>query len=78
MTGSAGEALRRTRAARRAIEGRRPFRHGGGACTLLVLRNGDQVELLPHAADTWAVTLDEARAIELRDALTELTLGMAP
>ncbi len=65
-----------TTPARRAIEARRPFRHGGGACTLLVVRNGDRVELLPHAADTWAVTLDTAHAVEVRDALTELLLGL--
>ncbi len=69
---SDGEAFRRNQAARRAIEGRRPSRHGGGAAALLVVRNGDQIELLPHAADTWALTFDEAGAAELRDALTEL------
>ncbi len=57
---------------RRVIEAQRPFRHGGGAATLLVVRNGDRVELLPHAADTWAVTLDTAHVLGLRDALTEL------
>ncbi len=43
-----------------------------------MVRNGDQVELLPHAADTWAVTLDTAQMIELRDALTELALDVEP
>lgn len=73
------EAFRAAQAARRAIEGRRPFRYGGGACTLLLMRCGDQIELLPHATDSWAITLDEAHAVELRDALTELlALGGQP
>ncbi len=80
MTGPADEEMfPAAQAARRAIEGRRPFRHGGGAATLLVVRNGGQIELLPHATDTWAVTLDTAHALELRDALTELlALGVQP
>ncbi len=41
-----------------------------------VVRNRDRIELLPHACDTWAVTLDTAHAVEVRDALTELLLGL--
>lgn len=57
---------------RRTIPARRPPRHGGGACTLLLIRDGDRIELLPHAVDTWAAELDERAATELRDALDDL------
>lgn len=78
MTGEAARDPRLGRMTDRcAIEARRPFRVGGGTCTLLLIRGRPgTLELLPHACNQWAVELDRTTALLLRDALNELILGV--
>ena len=54
---------------RHAIDARRPSEYGGGACTILVRRIGDRVELLFHAALNTGAALTREEAAEPSDAL---------
>ncbi len=59
---------------RHAIDARRLFAYGGGACTLLVLRSAEgQVELLFHATPETGAVLTVEQAVELAQALSEAT-----
>lgn len=59
---------------RHAIDARRVFAYGGGACTLLVLRGAEgSVELLFHACPETGAVLTAEQAVELAQALTEAT-----
>lgn len=60
---------------RHATAARRPFAYGGGACTLLVRRIDDQVELLFHATPETGAIMTEEQAIEIADALTTAASG---
>jgi hypothetical protein len=54
-----------------ALEARRLFEYGGGACTLLVRRLNDQVQLLFHADPRTGAALTPAQAVEIAHALTK-------
>jgi hypothetical protein len=54
---------------RRAIDARRVTQYGGGACTILVRRVDNQVELLFHAALNTGASLSDSQALEVADAL---------
>jgi hypothetical protein len=56
---------------RHAIDARRVPKYGGGACTILVRRVGDRVELLFHAALNTGAALTREEAAELSAALRE-------
>lgn len=54
---------------RHAIDARRAG--GGGACTILVRRVGDRIELLFHATPGTGATLTSDQATELAEALVQ-------
>jgi len=54
---------------RHAVAARRPFAAGGGACTVLVCRVGDRVELAHHAAAETSAALTPGQAVEVAAAL---------
>ena len=54
-----------------AIDARRVTGHGGGACTLLVRRVGDRVELLFHAVPEIGAVLTFGQAAQLAAGLRE-------
>ena len=54
---------------RHAIDARRAG--GGGACTILVRRIGESIELLFHATPATGAALTSAQAEELADALAQ-------
>lgn len=56
---------------RHAIDARRVAEFGGGACTILVRRVGDRVELLFHAALNTGAALTREETSELSAALRE-------
>ncbi len=57
---------------RHAVDARRSFDYGGGACTLLVLRRSDtSVELLFHATPETGAVLTVEQTVELAKALTD-------
>lgn len=56
---------------RHAIDARRVREYGAGACTILVRRVGDRVELLFHAALNTGAALTREEASELSAALRE-------
>jgi hypothetical protein len=72
--GEIGPVTYDEKSCRHAIDARRVFAYGGGACTLLVLRNTDScVELLFHASPETGAVLTVEQAVELAQALTEAT-----
>ncbi|HET9118329.1 MAG TPA: hypothetical protein VFN75_09715 [Pseudonocardiaceae bacterium] len=56
---------------RHAIDARRVQEYDGGACTILVRRVGDRVELLFHAALNTGAALTRKEAAELSAVLRE-------
>ena len=56
---------------RHAIDARRVTQYGGGACTLLVRRVGESIELLFHASLDTGAALTEGQAAELAEALAQ-------
>jgi hypothetical protein len=54
---------------RYAIEARRVFERGGGACALLVIRTGRRIMLLHHGAFDTAADLSPELALDLAEAL---------
>lgn len=57
---------------RRAVQAKRPQRHGGDACAMVLVRREDRIELYVEAVDAKAVELDERTAGELAEALNQL------
>jgi hypothetical protein len=56
---------------RHAVDGRRVQEYGGGACTILVRRVGDRIEVLFHAALDTGAALSREQAAELAEALRQ-------
>lgn len=54
-----------------AIDARRITGYGGGACTLLVRRVGDRVELLFHAVPETGAVLTGEQAVQLATVLRQ-------
>ncbi|MFN2535599.1 MAG: hypothetical protein ABR528_10145 [Pseudonocardiaceae bacterium] len=56
---------------RHAVDARRVQQYGGGACTILVRRVGDRIEVLFHAALDTGAALSREQAAELAEALRQ-------